>query len=288
MAKQTKGLPKTGIDLNEKSKKKRDTTLQTLNKKMRKTAIHKARKQIGIEKQKKTLANKKATITTEETFVSQSPTVIAPSSRFEKMVNKVNSLEDIKKLKKIIYNRNYRLKQKFKKENPEIWKQQQILKYPPINDLNIIPTSAFHRLKRIKDQDKLVDELKKLIINTTRRKNRPKVAADYSNREQDYLENSVFALQEAVANWSDDILRMKLQGSIKQITMDDINSIFREIPSYWAISSGYYYAVTDFDDFMDAIYSLIEKTGVKLSSTEKESMADRLFKNDPRDHAPLS
>ena len=66
--------------------------------------------------------------------------------------------------------------------------------------------------------------------------------------------------------------------------MSDITQIFATVPSYWAISSGYYYAIENFDDFMESIYGLINKTGVKLTNREKADIADRMFKNDPRDH----
>ncbi len=206
--------------------------------------------------------------------------------RYEKFVQKVSQVDDIKALKKTIYSRNYYLKQQIKKHNPEYVKKAAVMEFPPIADLRIVTQSTFNRLAKIKNRDKLITELRNLIINTTRRKYHPVDPQDYSNKEIDYLNNGVEALNQAVTHWGNDTLRMKIQGSLKQITVSDINTIFKSVPDYWAISEGYYYAITDFDNFMGEIYTLMEKTGVTLSDAEKNEMADRLFKNDPRDHLP--
>ena len=206
------------------------------------------------------------------------------NKRYESFVKRIEKVSDIKQLKKIIYSRNYYLKKKVKETNPEYEKKKAVMKFPPISDLRIVTQSTFHRLAKIKDKTKLVTELRELIINTTRRKYRPKVAADYSNKEIDYLNNGVESLNAAVEHWGNDVLRMKIQGALKQVTVNDMNNIFQSIPDYWAISEGYYYAITEFDNFVEEIYGLLTKTGVMLTDAEKEEMADRLFKNDPRDH----
>ncbi len=206
------------------------------------------------------------------------------NKRYESFVKKVSTISDVKALKKIIYGRNYYLKKKIKEKDPSYEKKKEVMKFPPISDLRIVTESTFHRLAKIKDKDKLIKELRELVINTTRRKYRPKTAADYSNKEIDYLNNGVMALQNAIKHWGDDTLRMKLSIAVNQVDVNDIDRIFKEFPDYWAISEGYYYAVKDFDDFMEEIYKLMERTGIKLTAKEKDLLAEGMFKNDPRDH----
>lgn len=205
------------------------------------------------------------------------------SVRYNKMVERVNKIDDVKQLKKIIYNRNYRIRKAYEKAHPEYAKHKEILQFPPIEDLRIVTQSTFRRINRIKDPKKQVEELRKVIINTTRRRNKPKTTGDFSNREQDYLENAVESLKEALTKWQNPKLMDKLNQVFDQITIIDIHNIFESIPSYWAISEGYYYAVTDFDNFMEEIYNLIERGGVSLTEQEKENLADQLFRNDPRE-----
>lgn len=204
------------------------------------------------------------------------------SKTFIKMVKRVSKLQDIQKLKKTIYNRNYRLRKKYREEHPDEAKKRAIMKFPPIEDLRIVGPATFKRLNKIKDPDQLIHELRKIIVSTTRRRRNPKTTGDYSNKEQDYLSNGVHALQDALASWSDDMLKNKLKGVFDNITMEDINNIFTEVPSYWAISSGFYYAIADFDNFMEEIFDLIERNNVALTKEEKQDMKQRLFDNDPR------
>ena len=205
------------------------------------------------------------------------------SARYNKMVERVNKIDSVRELKKIIYNRNYRIRKAYEKAHPEYAQHKGILQFPPIEDLRLVTQATFRRINRIKDPKKQVEELRKLIINTTRRRNKPKTTGDFSNREQDYLENAVESLKEALTKWQNPKLMEKLNQVFNQITIVDIHNIFESIPSYWAISEGYYYAVTDFDNFMDEIYSLIERGGVSLTEQEKENLADQLFRNDPRE-----
>jgi len=204
------------------------------------------------------------------------------TKRYDNFVKKVNSIDDVKKLKKMIYNRNYRVKEQIKKDHPERAKLKDVVQFPPIEDLRLITASAFARLGKIQDPTKQVEELRKVIINTTRRKNTPVTFGDLSNREQDYVQNGVTALQEAIKQWDDDELRNKFAEGLSEVTVVDIHNIFDTIPSYWAISAGYYYAVTDFDNFIDELEILINRNGVTLTDREKNQLADRLFSNDPR------
>lgn len=209
-----------------------------------------------------------------------------PTTRYDKLVQKVNNTTDIKALKKIIYNRNYRLKKAYLKEHPETLS----LQYPSINDIRHIKGSTFKRLASMKDPQKVVEALRSLIIDNTRRRNVPKSVADYSNREKDYLANSIESLKAAVGSWGNsDGLRGKLEPALEEITLEDMNNIFSMIPSYWAISEGYYYAVVDFENFMNEIFSIIERPKLpngqskyKLSARDREIMKDRFFRNDPR------
>lgn len=205
------------------------------------------------------------------------------SARYNKMVERVNKIDDVKALKKIIYNRNYRIRKAYEKAHPEYAQHKGILQFPPIEDLRLVTEATFRRINKIKDPEKQVKELRKLIIDTTRRRNKPKTTGDFSNREQDYLENAVESLKEALSKWQNPKLMDKLDQVLNQITVVDIHNIFESVPSYWAISEGYYYAVTDFDNFMEEIYNLIERGGVFLTEREKDRLADQLFRNDPRE-----
>lgn len=205
------------------------------------------------------------------------------SVRYNKMVERVNKIDDVKALKKIIYNRNYRIRKAYEKAHPEYAQHKGILQFPPIEDLRLVTEATFKRINKIKDPEKQVEELRKLIINTTRRRNKPRTTGDFSNREQDYLENAVESLKEALSKWQNPKLMDKLDQVLNQITVVDIHNIFESVPSYWAISEGYYYAVTDFDNFMEEIYNLIERGGVSLTEREKDRLADQLFRNDPRE-----
>lgn len=201
-------------------------------------------------------------------------------SRYDKFVEKVNSIKDIKQLKKMIYNRNYNVKKNYMKDNPGV----ENLKHIIINDMRHIKQTTFDRVAAIKDNDKQLDVLRKLLIDNTRRKNRPKFVEDYSNREQDYMGNSIFSLQSAINSWGDDNLRSKVQEGLDNLSLDDIKDIFTVVPSYWAISEGYYYAVADFSAFMDEILRLINR-GLdekdQLSGEERRAITENLFKNTP-------
>ena len=283
MAKDNKGLP--DIELVPKKKKKpksgRDETAQSLLRRVKRNAQHK-------QAAKKTREAPKQPVEKLAKIVDGPATA---TSRYNKLVKKVSKMTDVQRLKKMIYNRNYRLRKAFEKEHPEyahdrrISKTEGIIMFPPLEDLRVVTQAAFKKLNKIGDHDKLVEELRKIIINTTRRKNAPKTIGDFSNREQDYLQNAVNALKEALSNWGDDLLSAKLKGAFDNITVVDINNIFETIPSYWAISEGYYYAVADFDNFMEEIYTVIERNGTVLTDMEKEELADRLFHNDPRTHS---
>lgn len=226
------------------------------------------------------MANKKSSKTRSRTRVGPQ----TKSTRYDKMVERVNKIDDIKKLKKIIYNRNYRIRKAYEKAHPEYTQHKGILQFPPIEDLRLVTEATFRRINKIKDPQKQIEELRKLIINTTRRRNKPKTAADFSNRERDYLESAVESLKTALSKWQNPKLMEKLDQVLNQITIIDIHNIFETVPSYWAISEGYYYAVADFDNFMEEIYNLIERGGVSLTEREKESLADQLFRNDPREY----
>ena len=205
------------------------------------------------------------------------------SFRYDKMVKRVNKMDDVKELKKIIYNRNYRIRKAYEKAHPEYAKNKGVVQFPPIEDLRLITQATFRRINKIKDPEKQVKELRKLIINTTRRRNKPETTGDFSNREQDYLANGVESLKEALTKWQNPKLMNKLDQVFDKINIVDIHNIFDSVPSYWAISEGYYYAVTEFDNFMNEIYNLIERGGVSLTEREKNNLADQLFRNDPRE-----
>lgn len=206
----------------------------------------------------------------------------ASKSRYDAFVEKVNSISDIKVLKKMLYNRNYNIKKNFIKENPEV----ENLKYVIINDMRHIKKTTFDKVNNIKDPDKMLEVLRKLLIDNTRRVNKPKTVEDYSNREQDYIGNAIFSLQAAINSWDDDLLRIKVSEALRNITLEDIRRIFSKVPSYWAISEGYYYAVAEFDSFMEELFTLMETkdsngNGISLTVAEKADMYGRLFKNDP-------
>lgn len=195
-------------------------------------------------------------------------------SRYGQMVARINEINDVEKLKKMIYNRNYIIK---KKEYD--WRRGEQV----INDMRYVRTPTFRRLQKIKDKDKLVEALKKILISTTRRKNKPRVAADYSDREQEYMSKAVDSLKGAVSSWMDGDLKQRINAALDGLDINDMHEIFREVPSWWAISEGYYYAVTDFNDFMTAIYKLVEsKSGEPLSTLDKKMLEDRFMGNDPR------
>jgi len=319
-----KGLPQIElIPKKKKPKSSRDTTTQSLLRRLKKVPQRTIKEQdperqrIALEKRRATItkkiqenpnyyqdiaAKRKKSISKPSQKVSQKTSQRAPqqtppmeqvsviegaptlTSRFDKLVSRVSKLEDISKLKKMIYNRNYRIRKHYEKEHPDYAKNKNIVMFPPIEDLRLITKSTFNRLGKIKDPDKLIEELRKIIINTTRRRNVPKTTGDFSNREQDYLENGVNALKEALSHWGDNSLRTKIQTALQNANFNilDMHAIFGATPSYWAISEGYYYAVADFDDFMEEIYKVIERGGTKLTDIEKNSLADRLFANDPR------
>jgi len=316
--KKTPGIPDLNFIKKKKPKSNRDITEQSILRRIKKQP-QRAKRHRDPETKRETLAKRKATIKANiaadpkyydkinekrkntlrqknsgaPKLKIKTPKISAPNlkigkaskvSRYNKMVKRVSNSKDIKKLKKTIYNRNYGIRKKYEREHPEYAKNKHIIQFPPIEDLRLITKATFGRLKKIKDPDKYIKELKKLIINTTRRKNKPKTTGDFSNREQDYMQNGVEALKEALSSWHDDILSEKLKGVFDQVTVLDINKIFGTVPSYWAISEGYYYAVADFDDFMTEIYKLIDQGGVALNPIEKNELENRLFSNDPRQH----
>lgn len=205
------------------------------------------------------------------------------SVRYNKLVEKVNKLDDVKALKKMIYNRNHSIRKAYEKAHPERAKLKEVVQFPPIEDLRIITQSAFDRINKIKDPKKQVEELRKLIINTTRRRNNPKTTGDFSNREQDYLQNGVNSLVEAIGKWPSTVLKEKLESGLREMTVADMHNIFSSVPSYWAISEGYYYAVTDFDMFIDEIEKILERSGERLTDKERNILSNELFSNDPRE-----
>lgn len=228
-----------------------------------------------------------------------------PSKSFENLVARVNKTTDIKKLKKTIYNRNYNIRQKKLREDPELAAREAVVKFPPIYDVRLITASAFKRISKIKDKEQQLKELRQIIIDTTRRRATPKTIADYSNREQDYLENGVLSLQAALSNWvatgADGVLKGQLETAFSKVTMQDIEQVFSKIPSYWAISSGHYYAAADFDKFVFEIINLIQlkdqsipkdhfykvkRDGSIQYTKNYESFANMLFQNDPRQNTP--
>ena len=222
------------------------------------------------------------------TRVKEQPKVSVPMTRYDKFVERVNSINDIKQLKKIIYNRNYRLKQAYLKEFPEA----EQLKYIMVNDLRHIKSSTFKRINKIKDPKKQIEVLRKLIIDTTRRKNKMTSIEDYSNREQEYMKNAIFELQAAINNWDvGDLFKNNLNSILEQVTMADIERLFKEVPSYWAIGNGYYYAVEDFSHFVDELVSIFEEKVdehgqpiIVFTAEEKHGLKDRLFKNNPSEN----
>ncbi len=222
------------------------------------------------------------------TRVKEQPKVPVPMTRYDKFVERVNSINDIKQLKKIIYNRNYRLKQAYLKEFPEA----EQLKYIMVNDLRHIKSSTFKRINKITDPKKQIEVLRKLIIDTTRRKNKMTSIEDYSNREQEYMKNAVFELQAAINNWDvGDLFKNNMHSILEQVTMADIERVFKEVPSYWAIGTGYYYAVEDFSHFVDELVSIFEEKVdeygqpiVVFTDEEKHGLKDRLFKNKPSEN----
>lgn len=267
-----KGVPDQDNFLKPKKKKPKgeaDITAQSMLRRLK-------RKAQQVEKGKQTKAKNSSVISAP---VGRAST----HKRFDALVKRVSKETDIRKLKKMIYNRNYNLKKKFERENPDLAAERNILKFPPAIDIRTVGKSTLKRLAKIGDEQKLIEELRRIIIDGTRRRNKPKTTGDYSNKEQDYLANAVDALMQAVNNWDDEILSMKVHGALKQVTMSDIVDIFKKAPSYWAISSGYYYAIADFDDFMSELFRLVERSGVVLSDLEKEEMTERIFSNDPRE-----
>lgn len=279
------GLPKSGLkdDIKPLKPKKQDDTKRIMRAAMAKARRSKAAKKAAATRKENAIAS-----AFESNVVSSNlRAVVGTKSRFEKLVDKVMKIDDVKALKKMIYNRNYRIKQKFVKDNPaaDVVKDTDIL----VNDIRHIKKSTWNRIMSIKDQDKLIDTLRKIIIDNTRRRNVPRSIEDYSNRERDYIANGVESLKMALANWQDDKLKGKLEKAFDNITMGDMNNIFSKVPSYWAISEGYYYAIADFDAFMRHLYELIEREVgpdgrplVRLTKSEKSEFEDRLFKNDPR------
>lgn len=280
------GLPKSGLkdDIKPLKPKKQDDT-----KRIMRAAMAKARRSAAAKKAAATRKDNIAPGGFESNVISSrlKSVVAGTKTRFDKLVDKVMKIDDVKVLKKMIYNRNYRIKQKFVKDNPaaDVVKDTEVL----INDIRHIKKSTWNRIMSIKDKDKLVDTLRKIIIDNTRRRNVPKAIDDYSNRERDYIANGVESLKMALANWQDDKLKGKLEKAFDNITMADMNNIYSKIPSYWAISEGYYYAVSDFNEFMSHLYALIErelgpdgKPLVKLTRSDRAELEDRLFKNDPR------
>lgn len=211
-----------------------------------------------------------------------------PSKRYMNTVKKVNTMDDIRKLKKMIYNRNYSIKKKFLKDHPETLN----LAVPHINDIRYVQPSTFKRLNAIKNPEDLLAALRSVIIDNTRRSNRPKSIGDYSNREMDYLSNGIESLKFAINSWGDsDIIKRKVEPALDGISMVDMNNVFSSVPSYWAISEGYYYATTDFNAFMTEIFELIEREKLpngqpkyKLTPMEKEAMEDRLYTYRPTRH----
>jgi hypothetical protein len=277
MAAKKPGIPDLGIDI--KKKKKKGDSGQDINATLLRKQKRQAQANTGRSKAMKAYHAQKNNV------VPVVAPVVVPAvkvSRFDKFVSKVAGMDDIKKLKKMIYDRNYKINKKYKKEFPEKAADRENLKFPPVVDVRIVGQAAFNRLKKIKDQDKLITELRKIIIDTTRRKNNPKVTADYSNREQDYLANGLSSLKEAFMSWGDDALAKKLEPLMSTVNLDDIHNIFKAAPSFWAISSGFYYAIADFDNFMNEIYSIVRRVGVSLSVREQAELRDRLFRNDPR------
>lgn len=206
-------------------------------------------------------------------------------TRYEKMVDRANSITDIGQLKKIIYNRNYRLKQNYIKEHPEALQ----LKYMIVNDLRHIKPTTFKRINAIKDPKKQIEALRKLIIDTTRKVNKPRSITDYSNKEQEYMKNSIYELQNAINSWDvGQEFREDLNKILSQITLEDINRLFENVGSYWAIGSGYYYAAEDFSHFVEELIELFEdKTDdsgspIKVfTPQEKKELQDRLFHSRP-------
>lgn len=289
------GLPKSGLkdDIKPLKPKKQDDTKRIMRVAIAKARRSNAAKKAAATRKQKAVATRKQKAAadgfTPNVVGSELKSVVSETkkTRFDKLVDKVMKLDDVKVLKKMIYNRNYRIKQKFIKDNPaaDVVKDTEIL----VNDIRHIKKSTWNRIMSIKDKDKLVDTLRKIIIDNTRRRNVPKVIGDYSNRERDYIANGVESLKMALANWQDDKLKVKLERAFDNITMTDMNNIYSKIPSYWAISEGYYYAVSDFNEFMNHLYALIErelgpdgKPLVKLTRAERAELEDRLFKNDPR------
>ena len=207
---------------------------------------------------------------------------LANLSRYDLFVDKVNSITDIKQLKKMIYNRNYGIKKKYIEDNPEVLS----LKYIIINDMRHIKQTTFDRVNAIRDPQKQLEALRKLLIDNTRRTNKPKVYGDYSNREHMYMNKAMESLKDAVASWDDEELKIKVGEVLEFITMEDVQNIFRTIPSYWAISEGYYYAIADFSNFMEELFKLInqglERSGKDiLTASDKAEMSNKLFRNVP-------
>lgn len=202
-------------------------------------------------------------------------------SRYEQYVYKVNSITDIKQLRKMVYNRNYNVKKNFIRDNPEV----ENLKYIMINDMRHVKKTTFDRINAIKDPEKQLEALRKILIDNTRRKNKPRFAEDYSNKEQDYMGNAIYSLQAAINSWDDDVLRDQVSRGLVSLSLDDIREIFKVVPSYWAISEGYYYAIADFSAFMDEIFRLVNRgldEDEQLTAEQRMDMSNRLYRNTPQ------
>lgn len=215
------------------------------------------------------------------------------SSRYDKYIQKVFATRDIQALKKMLYNRNRSIRRSFEKNNPDIVLKNRAAAEPIVHDARYIHKSTLKRLYSIKDANNMITQLQTLLVDTTRRKNKPTSYLQYSNRERDYLANGVNALTDALESWVDSNLQDKLRDAFQSITMTDMQELFANVPSYWAISEGYFYAVDDFDNFMEGIFTIIErkvhtsgamkgKPIVKLTAKEKEKLSNLLFSNDPR------
>ena len=104
------------------------------------------------------------------------------------------------------------------------------------------------------------------------------------------MRNSIYSLQRAINNW--DVGREfidDLNTMLSQITLEDIEKLFEEVPSYWAIGEGYYYAVENMDGFVDSLVELLEskldESGQPIrtfTAQEVEDLKDRLYSNDPQ------
>lgn len=307
-----KKLPKTNIDIEESTSTSGPDRRQLRRMMRRSVRLHNAKKtrgprdvKSGVKKVSPDLGLGGQSKPKTPKTIPQPQVTVPSDTVFDRYVAKVNSITDVKKLKKMIYNRNYQIKKTFLKQHPDIAEYHENIKvnvergilHPSelrktiVQDVRYTSGATYKRINKIKDPDKLLSALRKLLIDNTRRSNRPKTIRDYSNREREYMDRALSSLQDAISNFPDEQMSSMLEGVVDNITPEHIHEIFRDIPSYWAVSNGYYYNIEDFDGFMEGVFRVVESVKdskgeplVELNSVERKRLSDLMLANSPRDH----